>query len=153
MHFDNYIPEDKLAALINGQIKQQLGIIPANVTWGGQANNVFLYLQGAFMQPGVQAVEMLLNTGYQVVVYSGQLDIIVDVICIDHWIRQMHWTGINEFESAKRQVININGKPNGYVKSYKNFSLWNILDAGHMVPYDNGEMALQMFATVIGANL
>jgi len=152
MHFDDYIPDNQLNTLMNGPIKTKLNIIPANVTWGGQSNNVFEYMQGDFMRSGVNAVDTLLNEGYQVAVYSGQLDIIVDVICIDRWIEKMHWTGVYNFENSKRQTIVLNGVPNGYVKSYKNFSLWNILDAGHMVPYDNGAMALYMFKSIIGAN-
>lgn len=70
----------------------------------------------------------------------------MDVICIDNWIKKMQWTGSfycgsidNEglygFLNAPRISVSINGVPNGFVKSYQNFSLWNILNAGHMVPY------------------
>lgn len=69
------------------------------------------------------------------------------------------------YENAPRTPIVINGNVNGFVKSYKNFSFYNILYAGHMVPYgnytfsleyltsfvDNGATALHMFKSVIGA--
>jgi len=152
MYFTDYIPEGGLSQLMNGPIRKQLGIIPDNVTWGGQADQVFSYMAGDFMNTGVKAVETLLSEGYQVVVYSGQLDIIVDVVCIENWISNLQWPFVWNFWHAPRQTFTINGIPNGYMKSYKNLSLWNVLHAGHMVPYDNGPMALQMFASIIGAN-
>jgi len=119
------------------------------VTWGGQSNQVFEYMQGDFMRPAIDKVDTLLTNGYQVVVYGGQLDIIVDIICIDSWVQQLNWPDLESFNTAQRVVQNVNGVPNGFLKTFKNFSLWNILNAGHMVPYDNGNMALQMFNAVV----
>jgi len=149
-HYDDYTPDNQLNALMNGPvIRQKLGIIPTDITWGGQAGQVFEYMGNDFMKTGIRAVEILILEGYQVAVYSGQLDIIVDVICIDNWIKKLQWSGLNNFLNAPRQMYNVNGVPNGYSKSYQNFSLWNILNAGHMVPYDNGPMALQMLENII----
>jgi len=151
-YFYDYIPEQGMNNLMNGPIKQKLGIIPNNVTWGGQSNDVFTYMQGDFMRPAIDKVDNLLTNGYQVVVYGGQLDIIVDIICIDSWIQQLNWLDLESFNTAARVVQNVNGVPNGFLKTYKNFSLWNILNAGHMVPYDNANMALQMFNAVVLGN-
>jgi len=151
-YFDDYIPEQGMNSLMNGPIRQKLGIIPTNVTWGGQSDDVFTYMQGDFMRPAVDKVDTLLANGYQVVVYGGQLDIIVDIICIDSWVQQLNWPDLEGFNSAPRVVQKVNQVPNGFLKTYKNFSLWNILNAGHMVPYDNGNMALQMFNAVVLGN-
>ena len=51
-----------LDQLMNGPIKQKLGI-PSNVTWGGQSGSVFQQLSTAFMQPIVDGVDFLLNSG------------------------------------------------------------------------------------------
>jgi len=148
-YFYDYLPDQGMYALMNGAIRQKLGIIPANVTWGGQSNSVFTYMEGDFMRPAIDKVDQLLANGYQVVVYGGQLDIIVDIICIDSWIQQLSWPGLDNFNDAPRVVQTVSQVPNGFLKSYKNFSLWNILNAGHMVPYDNPEMALKMFSSTV----
>jgi len=152
LYYTDYLPEEQLTELIDGPIRTKLGIIPTNVTWGGQSNDVFSYMSGDFMKPAVSAVDTLLSLGYTVAVYSGQLDIIVDVICIDDWMSTLTWPGITNFENAPRLIQNINGIPNGYSQSYQNLQFWGVFKAGHMVPADNGEMALAMFNAIISGN-
>jgi len=150
-HYDDYLPEDQLNDIMAGLIRQKLKIIPAGVTWGGQSGEVFDYMSGDFMTPAFKEVDMLLAAGYQVAVYSGQLDIIVDVICIDKWIQKLKWPGLYSFLNAPRTpYYTSSGAVTGYSKTYQNFSLFNVLKAGHMVPYDNGGMAYIMFETVTG---
>ena len=83
-----------LGSLMNGPIKQKLKIIPQNVTWGGQASDVFLNLKGDFMRPILDTswiisknnsffanflVDSILNeTNLQYIIYQGQLDLICD---------------------------------------------------------------------------
>lgn len=67
------------------------GIIPASVKWGGQANQVFSYLAGAFMQPAYTLIDNLLARDLEVVVYSGQEDIIVNVMCTLSWFNELTW--------------------------------------------------------------
>jgi len=153
MYYYDYLPENQLTQLIDTTIRAKLGIIPSNVTWGGQSNQVFEYMSQDFMRPGIAAVDTLLARGYNVAVYSGQMDIIVDVICIENWMNQLTWPGLDNFLAATREIQFIDGTPNGYKKSYSNLALWGVYDAGHMVPADNGEMALRMFTSIIGAEL
>uniref|UniRef100_A0A3Q1GKQ5 Retinoid-inducible serine carboxypeptidase-like n=1 Tax=Acanthochromis polyacanthus TaxID=80966 RepID=A0A3Q1GKQ5_9TELE len=69
-----------LSELMNGPIRKKLRIIPQNVTWGGQAEEVFSNMAGDFMKPVVDVVDLLLNAGVNVTVYNGQLDLIVDTM-------------------------------------------------------------------------
>jgi serine carboxypeptidase 1 len=130
-----------LQPLMDNTIKPQLGIIPANFTWGQQSSDVFAYMAGAFMMPGVAQVDFLLSKGYEVNVYSGQLDLIVDVRCTLDCIGQLTWPGLSSWKAASRSAVNINGVPNAYRQSFGNFTFWEIMRAGHMVPLDNGPMA------------
>jgi len=149
LYYDDYLPENQLTVLMDGPYRKKFNIIPANVTWGGQADQVFANMEGDFMRPGVMAVDTLLSLGYTVAVYSGQLDIIVDVICIESWINELTWSNLSNFLSAPRVIQSIDGVPNGYSKQYDNFQLWGIYKAGHMVPADNGNMALMMFNAIL----
>lgn len=88
------------------------------------------------MRPGVEAVEFLLNNNVTVNVYSGQLDLIVDVLCTSDWINNglTGWPGLPVWKQQAENPITIGGVPQGFVRSYQNFAFWKILRAGHMVP-------------------
>ncbi|CAG2114693.1 unnamed protein product [Medioppia subpectinata] len=135
---------DDLDALMNGPIKTKLKI-PANVTWGGQSNDVFDHLSADFMRDVVSDVDYLLaNTDLKVVVYTGQLDLIVDTLGTLNWVHSLQWPDLKNFEIANREEMS-----GGYFKTYKNFSLYWIIKAGHMVPTDAGNTALAMLHKII----
>jgi len=73
------------------------------VIWGGQSSQVFLELKGDFMLPVVDQIDYLLNnTDLQIVVYSGQLDLIVDAIGTEKWINSLKWSGLRTFKILRR---------------------------------------------------
>jgi len=142
---------DKLSALMNGEIKEMLRIIPANVTWGGQSKLVFEHLQNDFMRPVTLIVESLLNTtAISVNVYSGQLDLIVDTIGTTRWVERMRWLGIPGWKNSKRSPIILNKSTVAFVKSFKNFNFYWILKAGHMVPADSPETGVEILRLMTG---
>jgi len=54
----------------------------------------------------------------------------------EKWVQNLTWSGLAKFNKSYRTSLYV--APNsrqvaGYVKSYKNFSFYWILDAGHMV--------------------
>ncbi|CAL8100254.1 unnamed protein product [Orchesella dallaii] len=140
---------DPLTELMNGQIKHMLRIIPKNVTWGGQSQEVFQALAGDFMKPVISIVESLLNTTpLYVNVYSGQLDMIVDTIGTVRWVEKMKWAGIKDWMSAERKHITVANSTEMFVKSFKNFGFYWVLKSGHMVPGDAPETAAEMMQII-----
>ena len=141
---------DDLDDLMNGPIRKKLGIIPANVTWGSQSEQVFGSLSEDFNKPVIDVVDEMLDTDLEVVVYSGQLDLIVDTVGTERWVQKLKWSGLAGYNSAPRKVIldKDTKLPVAFVKKYKNFSFYWILDAGHMVPADAGNAALQMLSMI-----
>lgn len=140
-----------LAQLMNGPIRKKLGIIPQNVTWGGQAGEVFSNMAGDFMKPVVDIVDQLLDAGVNVTVYNGQLDLIVDTMGQEQWVKQLKWAGLTNFNQLKWTALDDPATPGvtgAFYKNYKNFSFYWILKAGHMIPSDQGAMALQMLKMV-----
>lgn len=140
-----------LSELMNGPIRKKLGIIPQNVTWGGQAEEVFSYMAGDFMRPVVDIVDQLLTTGVNVTVYNGQLDLIVDTMGQERWVKQLKWMGLPEFNKLRWTALDDPTSPGitgAFYKSHKNFSFYWILRAGHMIPLDQGPMALQMLKMI-----
>ncbi|ODN00453.1 Retinoid-inducible serine carboxypeptidase [Orchesella cincta] len=140
---------DPLTKLMNGQIKNMLRIIPKNVTWGGQSDEVFKALAGDFMKPVVNIVETLLNTTpLYVNVYSGQLDMIVDTIGTVKWVEKMKWAGIKDWMTSVRKPVTVANSTEMFVKSFKNFGFYWVLKSGHMVPMDAPETAAEMMQII-----
>lgn len=140
-----------LSELMNGPIRKKLGIIPQNVTWGGQAEEVFSSMAGDFMRPVVDVVDQLLAAGVNVTVYNGQLDLIVDTMGQEQWVKQLSWEGLHGFNKLRWTPLDDPSSPGvtgGFFKAYKNFAFYWILKAGHMIPSDQGPMALQMMQMI-----
>lgn len=141
-----------LSELMNGPIRRKLGIIPQNVTWGGQAEEVFTNMAGDFMKPVVDIVDLLLNAGVNVTVYNGQLDLIVDTMGQELWVKKLKWDGLPGFNKMRWTPLDDPASPGvtgAFFKTHKNFSFYWILKAGHMIPSDQGPMALQMLKMII----
>ncbi|KAM9345890.1 retinoid-inducible serine carboxypeptidase [Symphorus nematophorus] len=140
-----------LSQLMNGPIRKKLGIIPQNVTWGGQSEDVFMNMAGDFMRPVVDIVDQLLAAGVNVTIYNGQLDLIVDTMGQERWVKQLKWEGLPGFNKLRWTALDDPASPGvtgAFYKTYKNFAFYWILKAGHMIPSDQGPMALQMLKMI-----
>uniref|UniRef100_A0A8C2R216 Carboxypeptidase n=1 Tax=Capra hircus TaxID=9925 RepID=A0A8C2R216_CAPHI len=145
------LQQDPLSQLMNGPIRKKLRIIPDVCTWGGQASFVFLNMEGDFMKPVVSIVDELLEAGVNVTVYNGQLDLIVDTMGQESWMRELKWKELPKFNQLKWKPLHSDPKSSetsAFVKSYKNLAFYWILRAGHMVPSDQPETALKMMRLV-----
>jgi len=140
--------DDPLTALMNGPIKTKLGI-PANVSWGGQSNDVFDHLSEDFMQSVVDTVDNLLSGGLHVIVYSGNLDLICCTPGTLAWMNELKWGGLNKWKETARTSFAVNGLQVGYEKTYANLRMFFIFASGHMVPADQPEAALAMVQAII----
>uniref|UniRef100_A0A8C6NNG4 Carboxypeptidase n=1 Tax=Nothobranchius furzeri TaxID=105023 RepID=A0A8C6NNG4_NOTFU len=144
-----------LSELMNGSVRKKLAIIPQNVTWGGasfRVNQVFSKMAGDFMKPVVDVVDQLLTAGVNVTVYNGQLDLIVDTMGQEMWVKQLKWEGIPSFNKLRWTPLDDPVSPGitgAFYKTYKNFAFYWILKAGHMIPSDQGPMALQMLKMIV----
>lgn len=146
-----HLHDDKLTELMNGPIRKKLGIIPEHVQWGGQSGDVFQHMLGDFMKPVVDIVNRLIQkTDLHVVVYSGQLDLICCTPGTEKWIEKLDV--YPEYKKATRFAIldPVTDLTSAFGKTYKKFSMYWILNAGHMVPEDNGSTALEMVRCILG---
>jgi len=150
LRYNAQLPD--LDQLMNNAIRRKLGnTIPANVKWGSQSNSVFQNMVKDFMKPATRAVETLLSKKYQVAVYTGQLDVIVDVVCVNTWVEKLSWSGAASFFNAPRTVRSVGQVPVAAVKKYQNLQVWNILNASHMVPMEAPAAALAMLNAVLSS--
>ncbi|XP_050522901.1 venom serine carboxypeptidase-like [Daktulosphaira vitifoliae] len=78
---------------------------------------------------------------YRVLLYSGQLDIIVPYVGTTRLAQALKWSGADDFNNAPRTIWTINGDGNktdvaGYVTASGPLTVLLVRDAGHMVPAD-----------------
>jgi serine carboxypeptidase 1 len=52
------------------------------------------------------------------------------------WVQRLKWPGLSSFNTANRKAIQQGAEVLAYVKQFKNFSFFWILNAGHMVTID-----------------
>uniref|UniRef100_A0A1B6D8M2 Uncharacterized protein n=1 Tax=Clastoptera arizonana TaxID=38151 RepID=A0A1B6D8M2_9HEMI len=134
--------------LMNTEVRAALGITSDSV-YDSQAGYVFDFLWLDFMKPVTDIVARLLNeTNLSVVVYSGQLDLIVDTPGTLTWVEKLDWPLIHNWTMAERNPLLVNNIVEGFTKKFNNFAFYWINRAGHMSPSDNPEAVIQMLKEV-----
>jgi carboxypeptidase C (cathepsin A) len=115
-------------------VKQNLAIIPANVTWGGQSNMVFAHLAVDFMQPVWSTVDYLLENKVNVIPYSGNLDLICCTPGTLDWVSKLKWKGLPEWMNMTRHAMTIDQGQEvvAFHQKHEHFHFYTVLDAGHM---------------------
>ncbi|XP_058383579.1 probable serine carboxypeptidase CPVL [Diceros bicornis minor] len=76
---------------------------------------------------------------YKVLIYSGQLDIIVAAPLTERSLMAMNWTGSQEFRKVERKVWKIfesDDEVAGYVRQVDDFCQVIVRGGGHILPYD-----------------
>jgi len=94
---------------------------------------------------GSPAVAQMVNNGYKVYIYSGDKDYICNWEGGKNWTSKMVWKHTAEFNAAKFEDCAY-----GSCQEFENFKFIKVADAGHMVPMDQPEKALQMLNEFIG---
>jgi len=63
------------------------------------------------------------------------VQLFLNVVGTEKWVQNLTWPGLPKFNKSWRTALYVANTRQvaGYVKSYKNFSFYWILDAGHMV--------------------
>jgi serine carboxypeptidase 1 len=156
MLYDNHVSrlQDPLSNFMNTNVRAMLdGLIPANVSWGGQSDAVFSALSGDFMKRVIGVVDNLLKDGrINVTVYEGTVDLICLTAGAEEWMQNLTWSGMPAFYNSTKIAVSPNStSPTGaFYRSYGTLQMWYILQAGHMVPQDQGAMAFTMMMMLTG---
>lgn len=102
-------------------------------------------LDGDETKPFQQFVAELLENDVPVLLYAGDKDYICNWLGNHAWSDALDYSNHEQFASEKlKDWITLAGKKAGEVKNYGIFTFLRIFDAGHMVPYDQPENALDM---------
>ncbi|XP_071108886.1 probable serine carboxypeptidase CPVL isoform X2 [Haliotis cracherodii] len=93
-----------------------------------------------------------LMDNYRVLIYNGQLDIIIAVPLTEAWLQTVQWKGLEKYKKAPKLIWKVN--PNdtdvaGYVRQVGNFYQVIVRGAGHILPYDQPVRGFDMIQRFI----
>lgn len=110
---------------------------------------VGFFFTGDLMKPHQQYVTELLELGIPVLLYSGDKDYICNWIGNKQWSDALPYSDHESFLIAPTKPYHTKTQKHsaGEVKNYDIFTYLRVYDAGHMVPYDQPEIALDMLNT------
>lgn len=137
--------------LNNATVQARLGV--SGRKWVECDQGVHTALLGDWLTNLAMKVQYVLESGLQVLVYSGDKDFVCNWRGGEAWTNAVQWSGQQEFNSAPYKEWMVNGQPAGQLKEYKNFKFLRVYNAGHMVPMDQPNNALNMLQTFMMGTL
>lgn len=124
-----------------------------NLTYGGNAEQCERALLRDFhvsFRPELQ--RLLDQEGVRVLVYSGQLDVIIAASLTERALPYLQWQGQAAFAAAKRKVWRVRSGDKevaGFVQEVPGFQRVVLRGAGHIVPFDQPERAKDMIEHLV----
>ncbi|XP_031827674.1 venom serine carboxypeptidase [Nomia melanderi] len=106
-----------------------------NCSFNVEAKTVEEHLKGDVMQ-SLAILITDLTKHYKVLIYNGQLDIIVAYPLTENYLRNLDWSGAEKYKTAKRKQWWVGKELAGYTKTVDNLTEVLVRNAGHMVPSD-----------------
>ena len=129
--------------------RQAIGV--GNVTFSdGQL--VEYYMREDICQSMKSDLEGLINLGYSVLLYNGQLDLICAPILTETMIDAMNWNEKLLYDKAPKEKWFVSASDKeiaGYRKKADNFEFIVLRNAGHMTPYDQPRSTYSMITDFV----
>ncbi|VEN52591.1 unnamed protein product, partial [Callosobruchus maculatus] len=129
--------EDLMIKFLNGADLRR-AIHVGNTTFG--SNEVYRNLQEDMPRSIAPWFAEVANN-YRVLLYSGQLDIIVAYPLTLNFLQNAEFEGIRQYREASRHIWYVDHEVAGYTKTGTNFTEVLVRNAGHMVPSDQPKWA------------
>jgi len=136
--------------LNSADVQTQLGV---NKKWASCDFGINFQFQGDWMQRYDTKLVDLLASGVRVLIYAGDCDFICNWLGNKHWTLKLDWAHSAEFNAAADEPFNVNGKEAGRLRTANGFSFLQVYQAGHMVPMDQPEVAVEMLNLFINDKL
>ncbi|CAL1274971.1 unnamed protein product [Larinioides sclopetarius] len=103
------------------------------------------------MQSVKPEVTVIMNH-YKVLFYSGQMDLIIPYPLTVNFLHSVQWENADAYKNADRQIWKIDDGTDriaGYVHNVGDFYEVLVRDSGHIVPYDQPKVALDLITRFI----
>ncbi|KAJ3317461.1 hypothetical protein HDV06_001548 [Boothiomyces sp. JEL0866] len=109
----------------------------------GKDPNIDIHMRDDIMQSAASYFPELLDNKYKVLLYQGQFDFRDGVWSNTEWIENVEWKHQNKYLEAERQIWR-QEQVAGYYTRYENLVRFELLNAGHLAPGDQGLYTLKM---------
>lgn len=114
-----------------------------NCSFHVEDKNVEKHLKSDIMQSLAILISDL-TQHYRVLIYNGQLDIIVAYPLTENYLQNLKWPGAAKYKTAPRKLWRVGNELAGYSKTVDNLTEVLVRNAGHMVPSDQPKWALDL---------
>lgn len=133
--------------------KSALHVSEKSNKWASCNMGINLKFHSDWMHDFSPYVADLLNDGIHALIYAGDVDYICNYLGNKAWTKGLDWKYKTEFNAAEDHEWgkgdNYKGNAAGLAKTSNGFTFMQVYDAGHMVPTDQPEVALDMISNFI----
>ena len=122
-----------------------------NLTYN-EGNVVEMHIINDIMNTVKPWFAALLDANYKVLIYSGQLDIIVAAPLTESFLNSVQWSGAEQYKKADRKIWKVSPKDvdvAGYVRTVNKFLQVIVRNGGHILPYDQPRASLDMITRFV----
>ncbi|XP_043209077.1 venom serine carboxypeptidase-like [Amphibalanus amphitrite] len=109
-------------------------------------SDVAKHLEGDIMRTVRDKIAALLDADYSVLIYNGQMDVIIDYIGTEQMVRELPWKGRDQFVQSKRHVWYVGDEVAGYERHAGALTQVMVRNAGHILPFDQPKWAYDMIS-------
>jgi len=144
---------DHVTKFLNSEeVKKQLGV---SKRWASCNMLVNMQFQQDWMHNFHTLLPDMLADGVRVLVYAGDVDYICNWLGNKKWTLALDWPHKTDFNTAadKPYVLPGGNDAAGRLRSSNGFSFLQVYQAGHMVPMDKPEVALDMLSGFLANSL
>jgi len=127
-------------------VQQHLGVSEAWEACNDEVNQEFGLDE---IQSFKWEIPAILSNSTPVYIYSGDLDLICNWYGGHMWVESMMWPGQNAFNAAPFQSWMMQGSEAGIFKTAQGFTFIRVNKAGHMVPHDQPQSALDLLDRIV----
>lgn len=119
-----------------------------NINFTAQSEIVYWNLEADIMQSVAPIISDLLEH-YRILIYNGQLDIIVAYPLTENFLQNFEFNRADEYKTAPRHIWYVGEDIAGYAKQAGNLTEVLVRNAGHMVPSDQPRWALDLISRFV----
>ncbi|KAK8920626.1 Carboxypeptidase Y A [Metarhizium anisopliae] len=131
-------------------VMEALGVEVANFKTCNDHVNAAFQQAGDWFLPIQKHIPTLLEK-IPVLIYAGDVDFICNWLGNEAWTKALPWPGQTDFNDASMvELTASSGKAYGSLRHARGFAFLRVYKAGHMVPYDQPEGALDFVNRWVG---
>ena len=124
--------------------------VPEEVRFSECSDQAYSALEEDQMIPVSGLLGALLDRGLRVLIYTGQDDLICNILGTERYVEDLEWRGRSGFRNTEKKQWKVQGEVAGYVRKHENLMLVLIRDAGHLVPHDQPSRSRALLRLFLG---